>query len=357
MNKSSIRLSLTGTFFSGWERVSLDFDMEALNSAFSLDLFDKEGAVTSGFKTGLDCDIYITNTDYGVDQKVIPGFITNTTRAIADTTNTMTVSGSDRLVDIVDCAALYEQKTWLNKRFSSIITDLLKPFSLKVDIRELRDDPIIKKFTLQSGETAFSSIERLCRSQAVLPLSTFDGDLLLTYAADMAKRALVDLELGVNIKRLTETADWTERFSEYIGVGQYPGGGKKWTKQMLQGKSVAEDVGVTRYRPMLFVAEGKAERASLDKRVRWEAQIRSGRATEYSVEVDGWFQKDPFGRPLKLWEKNERVNLKADYWDIDKDLLITKVAMSLNENGEMTTLTLKHPDIFKPDPTEKVDLT
>jgi len=117
------------------------------------------------------------------------------------------------------------------------------------------------------------------------------------------------------------------------------------------------DTGVTRYRPLLFVSENKADNTLLRKRVNWEAQVRSGRALEHVVVVDGFYQKGDDGEPLTLWQKNKRVNLKCNYWGLDIERLITEVHFALGAGGELTTLTLKHPDIFKPDPSEKVDLT
>jgi len=359
MNKSVPLLDVNGQLLSGWEKVELTFDMEALPTSFQFDLYDKAGSVTRGLRTGLACNIMIDNLLAGVRNKTVaPGFITSSNRSISDTTDTFTLVGYDKLGDIVDCAAVYPSQTWTRTKFSSIVKALLQPFGLKVDVTRLNpaDDIIIEKFTIQSGESAFSSIERLCRSRAVLPMSTFDGNLLLGYAATPTERA-VNLEMGVNIKQLDQTVSWEERFSTYTGLSQYPGNGKKWSKSVLQNKAEAYDVGVDRYRPMLFIAESKEDRKGLDKRVKWEAQVRSGRATEYTATVSGWFQKNAAGIPTVLWEKNKRTNLRYDEWDINKEVLITKVVMTLDEGGENTVLTLKHPDVFKQDPTEVVDLT
>lgn len=354
-------LDVNGQLISGWEKFNATFDMENLSTSFSFELYDKEGTITRSLRTGLECNVQVENLLAGVrNQSLAPGYIANTTRSINESTHTFSMTGHDKLIDLVDCAAIYKSQTWTKTKFSSIVTDLLDPFGLKVDKSSLNpnDDTLIEKFTIQSGETAFESIERLCRSQAILPLSTFDGNLYLGYAATQFDRA-TDLEVGVNVKQLDEYISWEERYSTYIGLSQYPGSGKKWSKEVLQNKYTAYDVGVDRYRPMMFIAESKADRKILEKRVAWEAQVRSGRATEYTAVVQGWFQKTKQGMATpNLWEKNKRLNLKFDDWDLNKELLITKVNLSLdNSAGEITTLTLKHPDIFKPDPTERVDLT
>lgn len=356
MNESTILLEVAGNQFSGWKDFAADFDMESLSSTFNFSLFDKSGSVTRDLQTGLSCRVRVANP-FVEDILLIDGFIVSTQRDTSQSTNNFSISGADKLIDAVDCSAIHTSQTWANKKFSLIVSNLLNPFGLTVDTTDLTDDTVIEKFTIQSGETAFGAIERLCRSEAVLPLSDFEGKLVLTYAADKSNRASNDLEVGKNVLDLSESVDWSNRFSAYIGVGQYPGKGKKWTSAMLQGSSRAEDEGVDRYRPKLFVAESKADRAILEKRVNWEAQVRSGRATQHTATVSGWFQKDNTGRPTQLWEKNKRVNLRNTAWDLDLERLITKVSFSLSGSGELTTLTLQHPDVYKKDPSEKVDLT
>jgi prophage tail gpP-like protein len=361
-DKSSIDLLIDGTSFTGWESFSATFDMESLVSSFRLDLHDSGNVLadvaSSDLKTGAACRISISNPLVSIPTPVIDGFLTNTSRSIDTASTALMVEGADKLVDLLDCSAMHTSRTWSRKTFSSIIYDLLSPFGLFVNPNALgADDPLIEKFTLQSGEAVFDAVERLCRSQAVLPLSSFSGDLILGYAATGNERALEDLSLPGNLLSLTESVDWTERFSEYTAIGQGPGDGKRWTKEMLQAAATATDTGVTRYRPKLIMSENKVTKEILVKRVGWEAQVRSGRSTEFTGVVRGWYQRTPSGIPAALWEKNKRVGLRCPEWRVDVDRLITKVVFSLDATGELTTLTLKHPGVFAADPGQRVDLT
>ena len=187
-DKSSIDLLIDGTSFKGWESVSATFDMESLVSSFRLDLHDSGNVLadvaSSDLKTGKACRISIANPLVSVPTPVIDGFLTNTSRSIDTASTALTVEGADKLVDLLDCSAMHTSRTWSRKTFSSIIYDLLRPFGVFVNPTALgEDDPLIEKFTLQSGEAVFDAVERLCRSQAVLPLSSFSGDLILGYAA------------------------------------------------------------------------------------------------------------------------------------------------------------------------------
>jgi prophage tail gpP-like protein len=357
MNRSSAALEVEDIYFEGWEKFKAEFDMEVLSSSFEFTLYDKERSLTKSLRTGLSARVSILDPFFGARQELIDGYLVRVPRSLGPTENKKVLYGNDKFIDVVECSVVRRGQTWWKKRFASIIADILEPFELAVDKRQLRANPRIDKFTIQSGESAFSAIERLCRSQAVLPLSTAKNNLLLGYAADSTVRAANDLVMGQNILSIKDDTDWSERYSEYIGLGQQAGNGRRWTKEMLQGRAVAKDAGVTRYRPKLFIAESRADNKILRKRVNWEAQVRSGRATVYTVDVSGWYQKSRDGRPLRPWVRNERTNLRVAEWELDVERLITKVSYSLSKKGELTTLTLKHPDIFKADPRDEVNLT
>ena len=360
-NHSTIALEINGQRFEGWESFSMEFDIETFVTSFNLSLYDPDSVLAVGkddFPAGNQCSISITNQMRPTLDRVLDGFIVRRRRSISSSSNSLNVEGADKLVDLLDCSAVHPSRTWFKAPFSVIVSDLARPFGVTVVATGLRSDPIIDKFSLQSGESAFAAIERLCRSQAVLPLSDFQGYLTLGYAASPAERAAVDLEMGVNILSLDEDVDWTERYSEYTVLGQGAGNGKKWTKAMLASSATAKDTGITRYRPKIIIAENKATKEILIQRVNWEAQVRSGRSTEYNVTVRGWYQTNRAGFPVALWQKNQRVTLRyPEAGLLNEELLITKVTFSLDSGGELTRLTLKHPDIFKAQPGAVVDLS
>lgn len=170
MNKSILELELNGSVFSGWKSSNMVFDMEALSTTFNFSLYDKSNVVSDAFKTGFATRVSVKPSMESpfVDQ-LVDGYITDIDRSIAGTSTSMSIEGADKLIDLVDCSALHDSQTWINKKFTLIIRDIIAPFGLDVDTSQLITDPKIKKFTLQSGESAFNAIERLCRSQAILP--------------------------------------------------------------------------------------------------------------------------------------------------------------------------------------------
>jgi len=352
VNNNTIHIEVGDKQFTGWKSIAVDFDMESVSSSFSFTARDRDN-ILSDLQSGEACKLYVNG-----DILILDGYIVERSTHLGPSTDEITISGNDRTIDLVECSAVHKSRVWVNKKLSVIAKDLAEPFSVEIDSNDLLEDTVIEKLAIQSGETAFDALERLCRSQAVLPISTFDGKIKLTYAADFTHRADSYLISPGNIKEITETTTWADRYSEYVGLSQATKSGKQWTKELVQGKATAIDRGVDRYRPLIIIAENKLKREELIKRVNWEAQVRAGRSSEYTVVTSGWYQKDQNGKELSLWEKNKRTRLQVESKNIDKEVLITTVSFTLdNSNGEQTVLGLRHPDTYKVDPTEEVKLT
>lgn len=353
----NVQLEVDGKNFQGWKKVTIKHSMETLCGAFSIELYDKQDSQTNDIDEGSACKISLVNDETKARDLILTGYIDEVNRRESSSSTSMTIKGRDRTSDLVDCSAEHTSNTWIQVRLQDLCKELADPFGILVDDSELEQLDPIKKFTLQMGETAYSAIERIIRSKAVLATTNSDSDLVLTYSADASTKSEENLEVGKNVLEIEETRTSQKRFSKYICRGQTSGRGKKWSKQNTRLIADAIDEEITRYRPHIFMAENKATSDGLKARVAWEAQIRAGRARVYTVTVKGWYQTDYFGAKVKPWEINERVNLKWTRRNIDKQFLITSVAHRLAEGtGRTTTLVLKNVDIFKANPTEKVQL-
>lgn len=354
---SNIILQIGGDNYSGWKSLSSERSMEALAGSFNFEVVDKEGEVVGNIEDGVASKLWVFDPLTYTSWPIMTGYVDQTNKKTADTSDEMTIEGRDKTEDLVDCAATVKSSTWTKKFLKDICTDLCKPYGILVDTSQIVDTELIERFTLQTGDTAFSAIERLCRSKAVLPLTDNEGNLILTYAADETIVADENLELGVNILEVEESKSKKERFSNYVIRGQQSGKGKAWTAKETKMNAKAEDTGVDRYRLHVFMSENKATAKNLRDRVAWEAQVRAGRGEHYNVKVKGWFQRDKEGTIIRPWQINERINIRVDRWNVNKQQLITARRFDLSEGGgETTTLMLQNPGIYKPNPTEKVEL-
>jgi prophage tail gpP-like protein len=286
--------------------------------------------------------------------KIITGYIDSVRRTASGGGSQFEFSGRDKTSDLVDSSALYKTSSWRKAVLSKIVTDICEPFDVGV-VTYLDEDPTVEEFTLQTGETAFGAIERLCRAFAILPVTDSEGFLTLTSVGD--SKADIRLVVGDNVKYLEVEEDDSGRFSEYYFKGQAKGNGSSWQKKNTQLVGLSWDDDVSRYRPFVCMCEKKMTRTEIAKRARWEAQVRAGRALRCSVTVLGWLQ-EPNKIDSRPWEINELIELQYDAWDIDAELVISSVTFGLNEaDGRFTNLELSPPEIFAANPSERIELS
>jgi len=351
--ESEIVLEVDGQIMSGWTRVSVRHSLDSLCREFDFALSGEQTEVRNLCVRGAACKVY-AQAPNGAKYDLIDGYIDGRTRGLNGDGETLSVSGRDKTLDIVDCAGAWTSSTWTSQKFSRIVRDLCEPFSLPVFIDFTLPDPTIDSFTLQQGETVFNAIERLARFVGVLPFALVNGSL--TFVSVGQNRAAQSLEVGKNIVDVGITEDDSDRFSVYTGKGIRRGRGESWTLQDLQMVSTVRDSGIKRYRPMILIAESKTDKANLDKRVRWEAQVRAGKSTQYTVFVRDFFMFNSLGGIVNPWTVNDRVDLIVARWDLREDLVIAGIDFSFDNSGRSTQLTLRPASTYDPDPGEEVKL-
>lgn len=364
----------------GWTSMSVTRSMETGSGSFTITLADVDREGQEEFRSKVrdiredsPCRVYIQaapdiesgqpSPDVSIDQPLMTGYINSITRSRSGEQTSLTISGRDKTQDLIDCSAITKSNGWTEAKLERIATDLAQPFDVFVDDRTDAVEPF-KTFSVQSGETAFETIERACRLVGVLPIPNRFGDLVLTYATEpdtpgtdpleSLTNTVLDLVEGENILEINETKTSTERYSEYLVKGQDSGRGKKWDSTTLRVRGNSRDSGVNRHRPLVITAEGKTTAKKAQVRANWEAQVRRGRSAEYTVTVQGWFQAPPgVSTDNKPWDTNLLVNLISNPLNVRKVLLITEVNFELDaETGRRTILSLKDPSTYKQNPDE-----
>lgn len=325
-----VSVHIDGKKYTGWESVEISESMESAAMTFNIGLVSSP--VTKGIVPGLPIKIFL-----GSDL-VLRGFIEKRTRAIDASSRSMSISGRDRLGDLIDCSIVKKSGSWSKISLLSVCEEIAKPFSVKVlkNANDARLNDKFKSVTLQDGESPFALIERLCRQRAILPLSNQNGDLVLSEPSTVVSDdAMI---LGVNIKELSEDIDYTNRFATYKIKGQNTGGGNPWKKTSATGiNAAASDAVIKRYRPLILQAETRMTTAHAKQRAAWEATVRFGRSLSLSTTVMGWRQTSG-----KLWHRNTLVDLIADDFDIDGTFMISAVKYKLDSSGSSTSFTLRN---------------
>ena len=363
MSDTSILLECNDSIFSGWETVTFSHSLDDLSRSFYLEINDESGGFDSDITEESECVLSAVDKEgslpidrYLSDRiELFSGIGFDTDTSVEPTGYGFSASGNGKLIDLVECSAIIKSSSWIKAKVSKIISDVCRPFGTKIDFSGLLNDRTIETFSFNQGDTAFSIIERLCRFSGVIPFEESDGTLSFITAGDFTKKAEVPLEVGKNIIRVGRSSSIRDRRSEILGKSVTSGKGKRWDKKTLQIAATATDSGVTRYRPMVMVAESKEDKAALQKRVNWEAQIRAGRSREYTVEVADIFQRNA-GKPVGLWEVGMLVDLIVEKWNLSEKLLISGLDFNMSNSGRRTTLTLRNPNTYQPDPGADVDI-
>ena len=342
-------VTVGGMEITGWKNFSVKRAMEGLAASFSVGIVNPTSWEASKIlAVGEACTIAVENS-LGERTTLVTGYIDKRTRKRTGTGTEFQVNGRDKTGDLVDCAAIRSSGTWTSADLRQICRDLCKPYGIEVIAQNYNGEKF-QKFTLQSGESAFQAIERACRMRATTPLTDPQGRLVLSRAIDQthAVQTLVDNPETGNLLEISEDEDSAERFQEYVVKGQGQGDGGSWDDSSTAPTGKAKDPNVGRFRQVIIMAEGKATSTTCKLRATWEAQVRAGRAKTYTATVRGWFQNGTG----PIWDINQQVDIVSSAWELNSRLLVTGVEYTLDENGRKTVLELKHPDTYKPDPTE-----
>jgi prophage tail gpP-like protein len=335
----NVTLKINGKSFSGWESIRIERSIETLSGSFSLGVTDRWPGLSQKWEIngGDRCTVLIDNT------VVITGFVDEDEPELDADSHDISVNGRDNTCDLVDCSAIHNPSQWIGQSLESIVRDLIAPFGIKLIVKAPTGEAF-KKFSLEQGETVFEAISRLCRLRAVLAYSDGLGNLIITTAG--TSPSAVALIEGKNIKSSKGTFSVKERFSEVHVKSQTQGSDDNPPSVTSGWKGAAYDKEVTRYRPLLIVAENQANAAQCQERAEWEVATRSGKGNRVVIKVQGWRQGPKTTDPL--WQVNSLVFVQSSAAKANGQYLISSVVFTLDEDGgTVTELTLVKPGAFK----------
>ncbi|TCS62592.1 phage baseplate assembly protein [Varunaivibrio sulfuroxidans] len=342
-NAARASLIIDAAAWRGWEDISITRGIERIAGTFQLTLTDRWPGQTTRrpLAPGAPCRVEL----YG--RPVITGHIDDVEEAIEETSRTFTVRGRDRAGDLVDCSAVHKSGGWKNARLEDIAADICAPFKIKVTA-PAGTGARFETFRIQEGETAFEAIERACRQRARLVRSDGVGGIVIAAVAGAANpNGALKLGAGGNVLKLRATASLTERFSTYTVKGQDTGGGWKDATDIAGASATAADGAVTRYRPLIVIAEEPGNGPTFAERAAWESRVRAARAKRITVTVQGW--RDAAGAP---WRPGDRVGV--DFPRLKGEMLIAQITHTLGAGGTLSDIDLVLPGAFDvlPKPTD-----
>jgi prophage tail gpP-like protein len=333
MAEDRVTLDIGGQLWEGWTEVSIRRSLETLAGGFDLQLTERwpDQPARRTILPGVACRLRI-----GADT-VITGYVDTVETAYGKDSHGIAVRGRDATGDLVDCSATNRPGQWSGISLDRIVNELCAPFKVPVRISADTGAPF-NDFRLNEGETVVSALERLCRMRAVLRMADGQGGLLLTRTGHA--RAPAAIVLGENVLSARGRFDDSQRFSEYTVKGQQPAVDGITPEAAAAPSAVARDGGMGRYRPLVIIAEDQGNEDNFRDRARWEATVRAGRARGASYTLASWRANGA------LWHPNTLVAVRDPFLGIQREMLISEVAFTLNDSGSRTELTVVHPDAF-----------
>jgi len=330
-----LELLVGGRSFTGWERVEVSRSLEAASGSFALEVSGRGLPI----RDGDEVEVRLAST------VVLRGFVDEVRRRGTATERVQNVAGRDRTADLVDCSELSEPGEWRDLDLQQLVELVAAPFG--VPVRSLLEEELepFRRLARQSGDTAWTVIERAGRLRGVLVHSDGLGGLVL----ERPGRTLADVELveGRNVLQWDDRQTSRDRFSSYVVRGQFPGSDDFYGVAASSIEATAADPSIARFRPLLVLAEGAVVFQDAADRARWEATVRAARAHTLELVVPGWRQ-NVGGRP---WALNELVHVLLPGAPLDEVLLVNDVVFAKSlEEGTTTTLRLTRRDAYDPRP-------
>jgi|CXWL01.1.fsa_nt_gi prophage tail gpP-like protein len=339
-----VRLSVNGNDYGGWKSMRISRGIEQLAGTFELTVSElwPGQKIVKNITPGDSCTVTVEGGT------VITGYVDDLDIDYSAESHEVTVKGRDATGDLVDCSAIHRSGKWASARLEAIVADLCAPFGIKV--RSEIDSGVAVEWNIQEGETAHECLDRLAKSKGVLLISDGKGGLVITRAGK-GGRVATGLERGVNILRGKLQFTFRDRFGQYTVKGQGASSDALFG-EATRLKAVTKDPMIARYRPLIIIADDLADGATLKRRALWEANVRSGKAAQIAITLQGW------SHPGGLWAPNTVVHVRDPWLRVDADLLIKGVTLALDDTGgTVTELAVTLPQAFDliPMPKKKAD--
>lgn len=328
----AVTLWVDNKIFDGWEDVKITRELNSAASDFQLQVTDKwQGDADEWrLKPGQHIHLHLGKSP------VLTGYIDRVEASISAGSRSITVAGRSKTADLVDCSV--EGSKFDGLTVKEVADKLCAPFGIRVLLLG-NAGTAFQAIVVEQGETIFNLLDRLCREKKLLMYPGYNGELILS--ARGTYRVPTQIQQGVNLLSGKSTYDNANRFSKYVLKGNMMPDFAKALGAEVAATGQATDAGISRYRPLIIMAENATDNAGGEDRASYEAHLRAAKALTAEVSVQGWTQADG-----KLWEVNQVVFLDAGFLGIRRRMLIQKVDFNKSNAGTTCNLSLIREDAF-----------
>ncbi|WP_314916558.1 phage baseplate assembly protein [Pseudomonas helleri] len=340
---NKVSLSVGGHDYAGWKTVSIGAGLERQARDFTLGitwLWPGRNGVPVRIRQGEAVEVRI-----GQDL-VLTGYVFSTPIRYDAESITLSIAGRSCTADLVDCGAVNKPGQWRGQSVQKIVAAIAGEYGIKV-VNDSKATAGIDDHTIEPGETAFESIDRLLTQSLLFSTDDAEGRLVIA-SPGSAGRAVDTLELGKNLLSGETSLDFSGVFSEYVSKGQRSGTDDSFGAEATEVEARIADDRVKRRRVKVIHQSGQTTTAIARKRVEWERQNAMGKALTANYTIQGWRQSNG-----ELWRHNMVVRLVDPLIGFDRDMLISEISYELSEqDGTTAKITVAPPETFLPEPND-----
>jgi len=334
----NVTLTVDGLEYAGWTSVEISAGLERQARDFSVGITSRwpGQAVARPIKPGARCEVRI-----GGDL-VLTGYVFATPISYDDKQVTVSIKGRSLTADLVDCAAINRPGQWKGQTVQTIVRAIAGTYGLQM-VSETEATTTVADHSIQPGETAFKSIDRLLTLFRIFSTDDAQGRVVLAKPGS-AGQAFDRLEVGRNVKSGGAQFDFSKLFSQYRVIGQHAGSDDVFGSAASEVSALSDDDRVLRKRVLVIQEQGQLTPALAASRAKWEAANRISKALTASYVVQGWRQSNG-----ALWLPNMLARVVDPVLGFNRDMLITEVKYSLSQSGTLCSLQVAPPAGFEPE--------
>lgn len=316
---------------------SFNRDIKAMGSGFEIQLIDPDQELIKAFRPSTECQIEI-------DGEILAKGKFGAVSIDDKNGHVYTYPCRDRAGDLIDCSAMFSDGGFerSNITLEAAVKDVLKPFKMPLTV--VGDTgKAFDKLAINPGDTVFQFIDQICKYRAMFPLSDGVGGLILTSVSKMKSPGALIVGEDGNVISRSGLIDHRQRYSEIIVMGQADGGSfpDLGAEKLSASKGRAVDPDIKDYRPLIIIAEKEGYDLDMQARAEWEVRHRRFSGTELTYTVPGWE-----AAKSDLWMINSLVPVRDPQLSIARDMLISKVSLTRDDEGTTTQVTVAPAEAY-----------
>lgn len=343
-----MRVVVDGVEFEGFSRVEVTASLRQLARTFSFTA-ETDGVGDIPFRKGQSVRVDVAG------DPVFSGFVERLSLTFNNDGREYTVSGRDRMADVVDSNLDEMGDTGLTVRnVAETVLRFLGVDARVVDLAETDDRPFESFFDVVAPEptdTAFQFLADVASRRQVLLTSDGLGNLVITQGIGMRVPSRIVHRVdgrGNNVEEVEFASDDSKRFGFYVTASQFnlaassSGGVGASPREIANSATGFRDPAIRASRRRSVASESSYGQDDALARARWEANLSRVEGITYRVTLPG-FADDQGNR----WELNTAPEVEDEFSGIAARMLVWAVSYTLDERGETTRLDLTEPGAFQ----------